>query len=233
MKGFILAAGKGTRLYPLTLEIPKPLLPIGKIPLLTYLTNLYLKYGINDIKINIQKKHQKDFYKWKATCFPKEKIEFIKETKPSGTFTPIAKKLSSKWFSESIVVSNGDELKELNLKKMFSWHKQKRAIATIGLVKVKDAKNYGVAKMKKDRIIEFIEKPKNPCSSFINSGIYILSPEIRKYFPKSAKFSMLETDLFPKLAKEKKLFGYKWQGKWQDIGTFSRWEKAIKNWNKN
>ena len=232
MKGFILAAGEGTRLYPLTLEIPKPLLPVGKIPLITYLVNLYLKYGINDIKINVQKKHLKDFLKWKATCFPKEKIEFIKETKPSGTFTPIVKKKTQKWFSEPIVVSNGDELKDLNLKKMVAWHKQKKALVTIGLVKVKDAKNYGVAKMEKDRIIEFIEKPKNPPSSFINSGIYILNPEIRKYFPKNTKFSMLETDLFPKLAEQGKLFGYKWKGRWMDVGNFERWENAIKNWNK-
>ncbi|PIV65258.1 MAG: nucleoside-diphosphate-sugar pyrophosphorylase, partial [Candidatus Nealsonbacteria bacterium CG01_land_8_20_14_3_00_12] len=88
MKGFILAAGEGTRLYPLTLEIPKPLLPVGKIPILTYLIELYLKHGVEDIKINIQKKHLEDFYKWKATYFPREKIEFLIEKKPSGTFTP-------------------------------------------------------------------------------------------------------------------------------------------------
>ncbi|KPJ71778.1 hypothetical protein AMJ50_00340 [Parcubacteria bacterium DG_74_3] len=232
MKGFILAAGKGTRLYPLTLEIPKPLLPVNKIPIITYLVELYLKNGITDIKINVQKKHLKDFAKWRVIYFPRKKIELMVERKPSGTFTPIAKKISPQWFREPIVVSNGDELKELNIKKMMSWHRQKGALVTVGLVRVKNPKDYGVAKIKGDKIINFIEKPRKPPSYYINSGIYIMSPEIRKYFPKRKKFSMLESDLFPKLAKEGKLFGYKWRGRWTDCGTFKRWEFAIKNWKK-
>lgn len=232
MKGFILAAGSGTRLRPLTLEIPKPLLPVGKIPIITYLVKLYLKNGVNDIKIGIQKAHLEDFYKWKTTHFPKEKIDLVIELKPSGTFTPIAKKVSARWFSEPIVVSNGDELKELDLKKMINWHFKKGGIATVGLVKVRNPQVYGVAKIKGDKISEFIEKPKNPPSSYINSGLYILNPEIKNYFPKRAKFAMMENDLFPQLAKEGKLFGYKWQGKWMDTGTFERWEKAIKEWPK-
>lgn len=230
MKGFILAAGEGTRLYPLTLEIPKPLLPVGKIPILTYLIELYLKHGVEDIKINIQKKHLEDFYKWKATYFPREKIEFLIEKKPSGTFTPLIK-IDSHWFSEPIVVSNGDELKELNLKEMIDYHRQKEGVATVGLVKVENPQVYGVAKLDGDRISEFIEKPKDPPSSYINSGLYIMNPEIKNYFPKGKKFAMVENDLFPQLAKEGKLFGYKFEGKWQDIGTFERWEEAIKKWN--
>ena len=232
MKGFILAAGEGTRLRPLTLEIPKPLLPVGKIPVITYLVDLYLKYGIDDIKINIQKKHLEDFYRWKATYFPREKIEFIVEKKPSGTFTPIAKKVSSKWFSEAIFVQNADELKELDLKKMMEWHKNKRALVTIGLVKVKDPETYGTVKMKRDNNIGFIEKSKTPLSPYVNCGLYVMSPGVRRYFPGKAKFSMVETDLFPKLAQEGKLFGYKWKGRWQNVGTFERWEEAINNWHK-
>jgi NDP-sugar pyrophosphorylase family protein len=231
MKGFILAAGEGTRLYPLTLEIPKPLLPVGKIPVITYLVDLYVKNGISDIKINVQKKHLEDFYKWKATYFPKEDIEFIVEPKPSGTFTPLAKKTKPKWFSETIVVSNGDELKEVNLKRIIKWHKDKRALVTIGLTRVSDPRAYGSVKMKGDKIVEFSEKSQEPFSSYINSGLYVMEPGVRKYFPPKKRFAMLETDLFPKLAKEGKLFGYKWKGKWQDVGTWERWEEAIKNWN--
>jgi NDP-sugar pyrophosphorylase family protein len=231
MKGFILAAGSGTRLYPLTLEIPKPLLPVAKTPLITYLVDLYLDNGVNDIKINIQRTHLEDFYKWKATYFPRANIELLIEPKPTGTFTPLIKKLNSKWFSGPIVVSNGDELKELNLKKMIDWHKKKKAVVTVGLVKVKDPHAYGVARINKDKIAEFVEKPKNPPSPFINAGLYIMNPEVKKYYPQNAKFAMVETDLFPQLAKEGKLFGYKFQGRWQDVGTFERWEEAIKNWN--
>ena len=231
MKGFILASGEGTRLRPLTLEIPKPLLPVGKIPIITYLIELFLKYGVDDIKVGVQKSHMEDFYKWKATYFPTENIELVVEPKPSGTFTPIAKNLDSKWFSEPIVVSNGDELKDLNLKKMIDWHFEKKAFVTVGLVKVENPKAYGVALMEGDKIIEFLEKPEKPPSSYINSGLYIMDPGIRNYYPEGKDFASLETDLFPKLAKEGKLFGYKWEGKWFDCGDFLRWEKAIKGWN--
>jgi NDP-sugar pyrophosphorylase family protein len=234
MKGFILAAGGGTRLYPLTLEIPKPLLPVGKIPIITYLVDLFLENGVDDIKINIQRAHLEDFYKWKATYFPGKKIELMVEPKPSGTFTPVIKKINHHWFSEPIVVSNGDELKKLDLKKMINWHlknSKKGAVTTVGLVKVKNPQVYGVAKMNGEKIVEFIEKPKKPPSSYINSGLYIMNPEIRHYFPQNAKFAMFETDLFPQLAREGKLFGYKYKGQWFDCGDFQRWEDAIKNWN--
>ena len=231
MKGFILAAGEGTRLHPLTLEIPKPLLPVGKIPIITYLIELYLNHGVNDIKINIQKKHLEDFYKWKAVYFPREKIDFLVEEKPTGTFTPLVK-VGEDWFSEPIVVSNGDELKELNLKEMVDFHFQKKALATIGLVKVADPQNYGVVLCNLGVVTQFLEKPKRPPSKYINSGLYVLGPGIRNYFPKGAGFAMVEKDLFPQLAKEGKLFGYKYEGKWMDIGDFERWEKAIQEWNK-
>lgn len=231
MKGFILAGGAGARLYPLTLEIPKPLVTVGKIPILTYLVELYLKYGVDDIKINIQEENLQDFYKWKGLYFPREKIDFLVEKKPSGTLTPLLK--TKNWFSEPIVVSNGDELKELNLKKMVDFHFRKKGLTTVGLVKVEDPRVYGVAKLNEDKIIEFIEKPKNPPSPYINSGIYVLNPKIKDYFPLNTKFAMLEIDLFPRLAKEGKLFGYKWQGKWSDCGNFNRWEKAILDWQKN
>lgn len=230
MKGFILAAGEGTRLRPLTLEIPKPLLPVGKIPIITYLIELFLKSGVDDIKIGIQKKHLEDFYKWKATYFPREKIDFVVEKKPSGTFTPFAKKTGN-WFSETIIVSNGDELKDLDLKKMIDWHFGKKALVTVGLVKVENPQVYGVARMEGDKIIEFAEKPKEPPSHYINSGLYVMNPEVKKYYPPKAKFAMVENDLFPQLAKEGKLFGYKFEGKWQDIGTWERWSEAIKHWN--
>jgi NDP-sugar pyrophosphorylase family protein len=190
-----------------------------------------LENGINDIKIGIQKKHLEDFYKWKATYFPMVKIEFVAEEKPSGTFAPLVRNLDQKWFSESIVVSNGDELKDIDLKEMIKWHSEKNNIATIGLVKVDNPQAYGVAKLDDNKIVEFVEKPSNPPSSYINSGTYVLNPEIKKYYPKEAEFSMLETDLFPKLAKEGKLYGYKLSGRWMDTGTFQRWEEAINNWN--
>ena len=229
MKGFILAGGNGTRLYPITLETPKPLVTVHNVPVLSYLVDLYLSNGVDDIRINIQQKHFQNFKKWKEDCFPNKNIEFVIELEPSGTFTPLMK-TEKEWFSETIVVSNGDELKELDLKKMIDWHNKQEGIATIGLIKVENAKSYGSVKLEENKIIKFGEKSETPLSSYISSGLYIMNPEIKEYFPKDAKFSMLEEDLFPVLARKEKLFGYKWQGQWQDVGTLERWEQAIKNW---
>lgn len=231
MKGFILAAGDGTRLRPLTLEIPKPLLTVGKTPIINYLVELFLESNIDDIKIGIQVKHLEDFYKWKAIYFPRQKIEFVTEDRPSGTFTPFIKKIGADWFNEPIVVSNGDELKEIDLKEMIKWHLEQKNFATIGLVKVDNPQAYGVARLADNKIIEFVEKPQNPPSSYINSGTYVLDPQVRDYYPGDAAFAMVETDLFPQLAKIGKLSGYKLSGRWMDTGTFQRWEEAINNWN--
>lgn len=227
MKGFILAGGKGTRLRPVTYEIPKPLIPVNGKAVLSYLVDLYLKYKIDKIKINIQKKHRKKFLKWKNKNFPNKKISFLIEKTPSGTLGPLKKE--SSWFDQSLIVSNGDELKDVNIKKMVDWHNYNSSMATIGLIKVKEPTSYGVAILKENKIIKFLEKPDNPPTSYINSGIYVLNPKVKNYFPKN-NFSMLEKDLFPTLAKKKKLLGYKWKGKWQDTGTFNRWKEAIKNW---
>jgi NDP-sugar pyrophosphorylase family protein len=231
MKGFILAAGDGTRLRPITYEIPKPLITVGKVPIITYLVNLFLENGIDDIKIGVQNKHLEDFKRWKEASFPIQKIEFVTEEKPSGTFTPFIKNVEPEWFNESIVVSNGDELKEIDLKEMIRWHKENGGIATIGLVKVDNPSAYGVAILDGNKIKEFIEKPENPPSDYINSGTYVLNPEVKNYYPKEATFAMVETDLFPKLAQEGKLNGYKLSGRWMDTGTFQRWEEAINKWN--
>lgn len=101
MKGFILAAGEGTRLRPLTYEIPKPLITVGKIPILSYLIDLFLENGIEDIKIVILKAHIQDFYRWKATYYPRIRIEFVPKVKSSGTFTPVAKYLDGPWLNRS------------------------------------------------------------------------------------------------------------------------------------
>lgn len=224
MKGFILAGGKGTRLYPLTKKTPKPLLKVKGKSVLTHLVNLFLKNEISDIAINIPKRHQSKFDSWQAKNFPDSNINFLVEESPSGTLNPL-----KNYMETDLIVSNGDELKDINIKDMYEWHNKNKAIATVGLIKVKNPKNYGIAVLDDQKIIKFLEKPSDPPSEYINSGIYILSPKAKNYFPDRC-FAMLETDLFPLLAEKRKLHGYKWSGKWQDIGTPERYKKAQLNW---
>lgn len=227
MKGFILAGGKGTRLRPITYEIPKVLLPVNRTPILNYLVELYLSANIKDIKINIRSEHKKQFFQWREKYYKNETISFLVEDDPSGTLGPLMK--SKGWIDDNIVVSNGDELKDLSLDKFIDWHNKKDSLASVALVKADNPESYGVATLKEEKIINFVEKPQNPPSNYINSGLYIFNTKIKKEFP-NKKFAMLEKDLFPHLAKEGKLHGYKWSGRWQDTGTLKRYEKAIKSW---
>lgn len=228
VKAVILAGGKGTRLYPITYEIPKPLLPVKGKPIISHLTNLFLESGIKDIFVLISKDSKDDFYWWKKRYHPKENIDFIEENEPLGTFGGLLL-VKEKLAGCDFFLTNGDELKKLDLKKMQEFHDSRQEIATIALVEVENPQDYGVVLCNSGRAKEFLEKPKNPPSKFINSGLYLLSSEIFKYHP-GLKFCMIEKDIFPKLAQEGKLAAFQFQGKWTDCGTWERYEKAIKEW---
>ncbi|MBU3918387.1 nucleotidyltransferase family protein [Patescibacteria group bacterium] len=230
-KAVILAGGKATRLYPITQEIPKPLLPIAKKPIINYLVDLFFNQGITDIAVLINKDNKQDFDWWKKRYYPEGKIIFIEEKEALGTFGGLH--YLKDWIGDDhFFFTNGDELKEIDLDKMQNFHFEKPGIATIALVDVPNPQDYGVAICEEGMIKGFLEKPKNPPSNYISSGLYFFSPEIFKYHP-GPKFSMVEKDLFPKLTEENKLAGFKFQGKWTDCGTWERYEKALKDWGKN
>lgn len=230
MKAIILAGGKGTRLYPVTLEIPKPLLPVQKKPVLNHLVELFLNYDICDFALLIRSDQMEEYSRWIGKYNFPANFEIFSEENPLGTFGSVAQ--AKDWIdNEPFFVTNGDELKDLDLDEMIDLHKTFNAEATIGLVKVDQPHQYGVAVCEDVNIVDFLEKPENPPSSYINSGLYIFQPQIFNYYPhKDLKFSMIEKDLFPRLARERKLYGYRFNGQWFDCGNFERWEKAMKEW---
>lgn len=232
MKALILAGGLGTRLRPVTYEIPKPLITVKKKPILNHLIQLFVANGVDDIAVLINKDHKEDYIWWLKRYkkeLPKVKLHF--EEKPMGTFGGV--KLLKRHFQEHFVLSNGDELKDLNLKKMIEFHKSHKSnpVATIALTQVADPSIYGVPVMEGDHISEFLEKPENPQTNYVSSGIYIVSPKIFGYAPKDKEFLMIEKDIFPKLAAEKKLLGYKAKNyRWFPCDNLERWEAAIEHW---
>lgn len=235
-KTVILAGGKGTRLYPITKELPKPLLPVKRKPILNHLVDLFYSYGIKKIAILINKDFREDFNWWKKRYYPKNKIKIVEEKKPLGTFGGLfylkdwlSKKPSSGEPAEPFFLTNGDELKKINLFEMQKFHQKKKTLATLSLVKVPNPQDYGVVICKKGIVQEFLEKPRNPSTKYISVGLYLLLPKIFDYHP-GPKFSMIEKDLFPKLAKEKKLAGFKFKGLWMDCGDWKRYSEALKKW---
>lgn len=214
----------------MTYEIPKQLITVRKKPIINYLVDLFTHYDVDQFFVSVNEKHVDDFLKWQREHYPRHSIEFVVEEEPLGTFGPLMF-AQEKLGDEPFFMSNGDELKRFDLSAMHRFHANEKSVATIALVKVEDPHQYGVAVCEGSRIKHFLEKPKNPPSQYINSGLYLLHPEIVDYFPHAEpKFSMVEKDLFPRLAAENKLHGYRAEGKWYDCGTFERWERAIREW---
>lgn len=223
----ILCGGKGTRLRPVTYEIPKALIPIQGKTITEHLFDLFKKYGITNIILAVGymkdkiKNHFGDGSKFGV------KITYVEESKPKGTAGPL--RLAQKYLKNSFIVTNGDELKDINIDEMYKLHKNSKALATIALTTVEDPSKYGVAKLSGSKILEFVEKPKKDAPSrLINSGFYILEPEIIGLIPKD--FAMLEKDVFPKIASMNRLYGYHFSGQWFDTGNIKSWEVAMQKW---
>ncbi len=225
----ILVGGKGTRLRPLTLEIPKALIPIHGKTLTEHLFDMFKKYGITEIILSVGYLKDKIIQYFGDGSRFGVKISYIKEESELGTAGPLHM-LRGK-VNTPIIVSNGDELKDVNLREMYNVHRSNNALATIALTTVQDPSQYGVARLSGSRILEFVEKPKkeDAPSRLINAGLYILNPEVIEMVKEG--FSMLERDIFPKIAEMGRLYGYPFSGQWFDTGNIERYERAIKEWN--
>lgn len=225
-KAVLLVGGRGTRLKPLTDKIPKALLKVQGKTITEHLFDLLKKYGIRDVILctGYLKEKIKEYF-GDGSRFGMN-ISYVEEDKPLGTAGPL--KLAKKYLKDSFVVSNGDELKDINIPRMFRLHKRKNALATIALTTVDEPSRYGVARLDGSRIIEFVEKPQSPPSNLINAGFYILEPDVIDMIPEG--FSMLENDVFPKLARMGRLRGFPFAGQWFDIGNIERYKIAENKW---
>jgi NDP-sugar pyrophosphorylase family protein len=227
-KAVILVGGKGTRLRPITLKIPKCMMEVQGKTITEYLFDLLKKQGIRDTILSVghMKEKIKDYY-GDGSKFGVD-ITYVEEDEPLGTAGPL--KLAKEYLKDSFIVTNGDELKNINIPRMFRLHKRKNALATIALTTVTDPSQYGVARLSGSRILEFVEKPKadEAPSNLINAGFYIMEPEVIDMIPEG--FSMLEKDVFPKLAEQGRLRGFPFAGQWFDIGNIERYEIAKKKW---
>ncbi|MBU2476491.1 NTP transferase domain-containing protein [Candidatus Micrarchaeota archaeon] len=223
---FVLAGGKGTRLKPLTDNTPKPMIEVKGKPVLQYVIELLSKYQIKNVVIALGYKSEKiQEYFGNGEKFGLN-IEYVIEKEPLGTGGPL--RLAKDLLVDEFLMFNGDNLTNINLKDMFEFHKKNNAFATIALSSVQDPKNFGVIEMEGNKIRKFIEKPVSPKSNLINSGTYILKPEVIDMIPKG--FSLIEKDVFPKLSEQGKLYGYVYNGQWFPTDTIERYEQAKKEW---
>lgn len=226
----ILAGGVGTRLKPITEEIPKPMMPVHGKPILQHNLDLLKKYGITKVLVSIGYKGERiKQYFGNGKQFGVD-ITYIEEKRPLGTAGPL--RLAKHYLTESFIMCNGDELKDIDLADMYLFHKDSNAIATIALTTIEDTSAFGVVDMKGNRIIRFVEKPKKEeaPSNLINSGLYILEPDTLNFLPRKKEKVSIERDVFPRIAQTQRLFGYPFSGQWFSTDTMERYEKAIKEW---
>ena len=235
MKAVILAAGHGTRMKPLTDELPKVMLRLNNKPLIYYQIEWLKRYGINKIAINLHHLPEKIKVYLERNEFGVE-IKYSFEDKILGTAGGV-KKLKNFLKNGTFLIFYGDNITNLDLNRLTVFHNKTRGIATICLHKPdkKIIRESSVVNLDgKNRILKFIEKPDKMYINYSeniysNAGIYVMEPEILKFIPDN-KFSDFGKDIFPKIISAgKKMFGFPLTDYfWREIGTLEKYENAKK-----
>jgi NDP-sugar pyrophosphorylase family protein len=224
MKAVILAGGKGTRLSPYTKVLPKPLMPIGDMPILEVILRQIKLAGIDDVVLTVG--HLSELLR---TFFQDGSrlglnISYNYEDSPLGTAGPIAFVPD---LEDTFLVMNGDVLSTLPLKELVQFHKTNNAIATIATHHRTVKVDLGVIQWDgDDRVAGYIEKPTYDYS--VSMGIYVFEPKVLTYIPKGEYYD------FPDLVKKligvgEKVIGYRFDGYWQDLGRPDDYESAAQD----
>ncbi|KAK5836659.1 Mannose-1-phosphate guanyltransferase [Gossypium arboreum] len=221
MKALILVGGFGTRLRPLTLSVPKPLVDFANKPMILHQIEALKAIGVTEVvlAINYQPEVMLNFLKE----FEKKlgiKITCSQETEPLGTAGPIAlardKLIDGS--GEPFFVLNSDVISEYPLKEMVNFHKGHGGEASIMVTKVDEPSKYGVVVMEETtgKVEKFVEKPQIFVGNKINAGIYLLNPSVLNRI--ELRPTSIEKEVFPKIAAENKLYAMVLPGFWMDIG---------------
>ncbi|TWI57810.1 sugar phosphate nucleotidyltransferase [Halalkalibacter nanhaiisediminis] len=227
MKGVIMAGGKGTRLRPLTCNVPKPMVPLIEKPVMQYSIELLKKHGITDIAVTVQYLPDtiRDYF-GDGSSFGVN-LTYFEETTPLGTAGSV--KQAEAFLDEPFIVVSGDALTDFDLQAGVDFHQQKDGLVTIFMKQVDNPLEFGVI-MTDDQqeIIRFLEKPNwsEVFSDTVNTGIYIMEPSIFKYI-KENTVTDFSKDVFPTLLEKKAgLYGYAASGYWSDIGNLKQYRQA-------
>ena len=221
MKAILLAGGKGTRLRPLTIHTPKPIVPIFNRPFLHYQLDLLRQVPEIDeviLSLNYQPRRIEEIFGDGSELGLK--IRYVVEPVPLGTAGAI--KYAGDQLTESVVVFNGDVLTQIDLAAVLRLHRERKARATIVLTPVDNPTAYGLVETDAGgNVRRFLEKPKaeDITTNNINAGIYVLEPDTFDRIPSDVSWS-IERSYFPSLVERGETFvAYVYNGYWIDIGT--------------
>lgn len=227
MKAVIMAGGQGSRLRPLTCDLPKPMVPIVNYPVMEHIINLLKRYGITDIAVTTYYLPGviEDYFgkgeKWGVN------LHYFIEEEPLGTAGSVHN--ADQFLDETFLVISGDAITDFDLEKGISFHREKQADATLIMAKEEIPLEYGVIMTdEQGEIVRFLEKPNwgQVFSDTINTGIYVLEPSIFDLYQKGVNFDFSK-DLFPLMLREKKrLYGVALEGYWNDIGNLEEYYRT-------
>lgn len=233
-KAMVMAAGVGSRLNPLTLGVPKPLITIANQPLMDIIIALLVRSGINDIVANTHYLADQIHRRYQPAKNNGFNINFVHEDKLSGTAGGLKK---CEWFfrdEQTFMVISGDALTDIDIKSFIKKHKESGSIASMALKEIPfhNVNQFGVVVLdKSSRITGFQEKPalSEAKSNFVNTGIYLFEKEIFNYIPPNT-FYDFGKQVFPELLKENiPISGFKIDEYWNDIGTIEQYRLSSRD----
>jgi mannose-1-phosphate guanylyltransferase/phosphomannomutase len=227
MKAVVMAGGEGTRLRPLTSNQPKPMVSIVGKPCMEHIVELLKQHGFEDIVVTVAFLPQAIRSYFGGGESLGVDISYSVEESPLGTAGSV--RLAAGRLDDTFLVISGDALCDVDLTKLVEFHREKDASVTIGLKSVENPLEFGIVVTDEDgRIERFLEKPSwgQVFSDTINTGIYVLEPEVLKHVPTDRPYDFSK-ELFPLLLEMgRPMYGYVMDGYWQDIGNLDQYRQA-------
>ncbi len=219
MKAVVMAGGEGTRLRPLTCNIPKPMARLCGRPVLCYILDLLAQNGVDEVYLTLKYLPQEVTSYFNQGNYCGMQLHFVEEEIPLGTAGGV--KNAARGFQEPFLVISGDALCDYQLREAVAFHNASGAQATLVTAQVEDPREYGLVRLEEDGRVEgFIEKPGwgQAVSDLANTGIYIVDPACLALVPEGRPFDFAK-DLFPEMMRRgMPLYGYRAEGYWCDIG---------------
>jgi mannose-1-phosphate guanylyltransferase / phosphomannomutase len=227
VKAVVMAGGEGTRLRPLTSNQPKPMVPICGKPCMEHIIELLREHGFDEVIVTVAFLPQAIRSYFGSGESLGLDIGYSVEESPLGTAGSV--RLAAPALDDTFLVISGDALCDIDLSKIVEFHKEKGAAVTIGLKSVDNPLEFGIVVTDEEgRVERFLEKPSwgQVFSDTINTGIYVLEPEVLKHIPIDRPYDFSK-ELFPLLLEMgRPLYGYVCDGYWQDIGNLDQYRQA-------
>lgn len=224
MKAAILGGGLGTRMHPLTCDMPKPMLPFANKPIMAHVIEHLARNGITDIVAILYHQPEAIINYFGDGSSYGVKMNYVVASRDLGTAGAV--KYAEQVFDETFLVVSADVICNFNLKEIIEFHRNKHALVTVALSRVDNPLPYGIVITNGDgRIKHFLEKPSwgEVITDTINTGIYVINPTVLRSIPEGKEFDFSK-DLFPKLLEGREpVYGYTAEGYWNDIGGLTEY----------